>query len=101
MEVRIPTEKLHDIRQKLVEMSVTPKTTLRDMQSLIGSLNFACRAIRPGRPFCRRLMDATKGKASMKHHYLRVTKGIRDDIKSWLRFMSEHNGVSIMYDKLW
>lgn len=26
------------------------------MQSLIGSLNFACRAIIPGRPFCRRLI---------------------------------------------
>lgn len=41
--------------------NIEKKVTLRQLQSLLGKLNFACRAVVPGRAFCRWLIDATVG----------------------------------------
>ena len=56
----LPPEKVASLRQKLINLAKRKKTTLKEMQSLIGSLNFACRAIAPGRAFLRRLNDLTR-----------------------------------------
>ena len=48
MVVRIPLSKLEVIKLKINKFLTHKKCTLRQMQSLIGSLNFACRAILPG-----------------------------------------------------
>ncbi|KAJ8308242.1 hypothetical protein KUTeg_013116 [Tegillarca granosa] len=44
------------------------KTNLKSMQSLIGSLNFACKVVSPGRTFCRRLINSTIGLSKPFHH---------------------------------
>ena len=59
--VSIPPEKLLAIRQKVYEALEASKLTLKELQSLIGSLSFVCRAVTPGRPFLRRLIDLTCG----------------------------------------
>ena len=61
LQVRIPLEKIQDITNKILVLLSKEKTTLKVMQSLIGSLQFACRAIIPGRPFIRRLINPTCG----------------------------------------
>lgn len=100
MVVRIPMNKLIEIRVKITEMLKKEKVTLRCMQSLIGALNFACRAIIPGRPFCRRLINAICG-LTVPHHHLRINKGIRQDLKMWLRFFQDFNGVSVFHNRFW
>ena len=50
--VRIPLPKIEEITSKIQELLLREKCKLKQKQSLIGSLNFACRAIVPGRPFC-------------------------------------------------
>jgi hypothetical protein len=59
--------------------------SLRQLQSLIGFLNFACQAVAPGRSFCKGLIDAT---CSVKrpHHNMRVLQAMREDIKVWQSF---------------
>ena len=61
MESRLPNDKVAKIRYALLEMRHRKKVTLRELQSLIGLLNFACSIIRPGRAFLRRLIDHTCG----------------------------------------
>jgi len=61
MVVRIPKDKMQEVVDKIKLILSQKKTTLKAMQSLIGSLNFCCRAIVVGRPFCRRLINATCG----------------------------------------
>ena len=58
MEIRIPIRKLQEIMQRIDNFWHREKVTLREMQSLIGVLNFVCKAIVPGRPFCRRLINS-------------------------------------------
>lgn len=100
MTVRIPMPKVEEIRQKIKDMLARKKCTLQQMQSLIGSLNFACRAIVPGRPFCRRLINATCG-LTQPHHHLRITLDMKEDLKLWLQFFEEFNGISVFHERFW
>lgn len=59
MVARLPEEKIEKIVGLLGEFKVKKKVTLRELQSLIGLLNFACSVIVPGRAFLRRLHDLT------------------------------------------
>ncbi|MEW8545793.1 MAG: reverse transcriptase domain-containing protein [Candidatus Thiodiazotropha sp.] len=100
MVIRIPRGKIIEITQKIEEILPREKCTLKQMQSLIGSLNFACRAVTPGRPFCRRLINATCG-LSKQHHHLRITADMKKDLKLWLHFFKDFNGISVFHDRFW
>ena len=54
MQVHIPYNKIEQLIG-IIKTVLGHKqlVTLKEMQSLLGSLNFVCRAIVPGRPFCR------------------------------------------------
>ena len=100
MTVRIPIDKMHDVLGKISLMLSKHKTTLKDMQSLIGLLNFCCRAIPMGRPFCRRLINAICG-VTKPYHHIRINAGIRKDLQMWKYFFLEHNGLSVFHDRFW
>jgi hypothetical protein len=67
MAIQVPVEKMEDLRQNIGQFLSKEKTTLRQIQSLIGSLSFACKAIPVGRPFLRRLIDLTVGVVEFSH----------------------------------
>ena len=100
MVVRIPRDKVVEIIDKIKDVLSRKKITLKAMQSLIGSLNFACRAIAPGRPFCRRLINAICG-LKKPHHRLRVSKPIKQDLIMWIQFFQGFNGISVFHDRFW
>ena len=60
MEIRLPLDKLHKLRDKINYAKNRQKLTLQELQSLIGLLNFACTVVPPGRTFLRRLIDLKK-----------------------------------------
>ncbi|XP_072037394.1 uncharacterized protein [Amphiura filiformis] len=92
--VRVPEEKLRKLQEQLEKAVRSESMTLQRIQSLLGLLNFVCRAVAPGRAFMRRLIDLTKG---VKGKSTRVTigKGAREDLKMWLEFLRHFNGVSM------
>ena len=101
-QVQVPSDKLSDALSKVVSMANKNKVTLRAMQSLIGSLNFLCRAIPPGRAFLRRLVDSTAGLPSRaKHFKIRITKEIRLDLQVWQEFLQHFNGTAIFLEAEW
>ena len=57
-------------------------TTLQELQSLIGTLNFACKVIPPGRPFLQRIIHLTR-KVKKPHHHIKLTTGFCKDIEMW------------------
>ncbi|CAG2246681.1 unnamed protein product [Mytilus edulis] len=57
--MRLPNEKLVKLSQK--DTLDSSKITLKDMQSLLELLNFACKVVAPGRTFCRRLINSAMG----------------------------------------
>ena len=73
------------------ELSRRKKFTLKEIQSVVGLLNFACSVIRPGRAFLRRLIDLTVG-VRMPNHYIRLNREGKEDLNLWLSFFSNFNG---------
>ena len=100
MLIQIPKEKLSELLQKLTEASKKKKITLRQLQSLCGSLAFCTRALPAGRAFSRRLYLACN-RAKMPHHYMRVTRDMLDDILTWKIFLQNFNGTSYILDDSW
>ncbi|XP_069122414.1 uncharacterized protein [Argopecten irradians] len=100
LTIKIPAAKVVEICEKLENVFSKQKVTLREMQSLIGALHFACRAVRPGRTFCRRLINSIKG-LTQPHHRIRVTGEVKQDIEAWLYFFKGFNGVSVFLNKEW
>jgi hypothetical protein len=52
--MRLPIEKPINLKEKINVVLRSKKATLKDMQSLLGLLNFVCKVVVPG-TFCRRL----------------------------------------------
>ena len=76
------------------------KITLLQLQSLLGSLSFACRVVRPGRVFLRRLYDVST-LVKRQHHKIPINKSMKDDLKLWKNFFLSYNGVTVMPDMFW
>ena len=51
MEVRLPLDKLQKCWYYIQTCCQWPKLTLRNLQSILGTLNFACASITPGQAF--------------------------------------------------
>lgn len=100
MVIRLPMSKVKEIVERIQDILKKEKVTLKQMQSLIGVLNFACRAVVPGRPFCRRLINSICGLTKPFHH-LRLSKGMRQDLQLWLCFFEGFNGISVFHDRYW
>lgn len=96
----LPVDKVESLRQKLQSMARRKKATLREVQSLSGSLSFACRAIAPGRCFLRRIVDLTRGKTRANHR-IRLTVEARKDISAWLEFLHTFNGTLSFLPNRW
>ena len=56
MEARLQEEKLRKCVTLIYEFLKRKKVSLKEMQSLIGLLNFTCSVVIPGRTFLRRLI---------------------------------------------
>ena len=93
METRLPEEKLDKCLSQLSYFCSRKSVTLKELQSLIGLLNFACCVVVPGRAFLRRLIDLTRGVRKPTHH-VRLTKESKYDLQVWLNFLRSYNGKS-------
>ena len=91
--IRLSDEKLADLITLLNAWEHKSKCTKRELQSLIGSLSFACKVIKPGRIFLRRLIDLSCT-VRMPSHHIHVNAEARADIQWWRRFAKEWNGQS-------
>ena len=95
---RLPEEKVTKIVNLLLNFSRRRKVTLRELQSLLGLLNYATGCIVPGRTFLRRLYDLTIGIAC-PHYKILLTNDARADLAAWLLFMQSFNGrCMFLYD---
>lgn len=95
MECRLPEDKLVDLKAVVHAARLSRKMRLREIQSLLGKLNFACRIIPMGRVFCRRLAMATAGTV-VPTHFVRLSSAIREDLSIWSVFLNQFNGRSLI-----
>ena len=97
-EARLPEDKLQKCRTLLESFLKCRKVTLRELQSLVGLLNFTCSVIVPGRAFLRRMIDLTIG-VRRPHHRIRLSKETKHDMEVWLKFLGNFNGRSFFIEE--
>ena len=90
MEARLPPDKLNRLSIELDAWHIKKSATLQELQSLIGTLNFACKVIPPGRAFLQRIINLTRGVPKPHHH-----------VKMWQNFLKDWNGTSLFLNPCW
>ena len=91
MVVRIPSDKLATLLGLLNMALLKMSMQLKEMQSLVGSLNFFSKGVPNARAFNRRFYDAMCG-IQKEHHHIKLTKEIKEDLRMWLQFLESFNG---------
>ena len=66
-----------------------------ELQSLAGKLQHACKVVRPGRSFLRRVFELMKG-VHHDHHHIRLNTVVRSDLAWWDLFLDSWNGISML-----
>ena len=100
METALPDDKLKELLAELQCWFSRKKCLKRELLSLIGKLNWACRVIPAGRIFLRRLIDLSTT-ARLPHHHISMNLEARRDIAWWQRFLPTWNGRAIIPDPYW
>ena len=97
--VRLPLDKLEKCKTLIHEMLIQDKCTLRELQVLLGLLNFTCTVIVPGRAFLQRLYRLTVG-VRKPYFSIRLTSQVKKDLHIWLQFLEEYNGVTLYREEM-
>lgn len=94
MQARLPEDKLTRTRDMLSTWSSRKTCSLQDLQSLIGTLHFACMVISPGHPFLQHIINLTR-RVPETRLFIHLNHEFRLDISMWQIFLNYWNGVSL------
>ena len=95
LSASLPPDKICALKVLLAKYRHCRKVSLKTLQSILGHLNFACKVIKPGRCFLRRLYDLTVGKTN-PNHLIKLTKECRADLQLWNTFLEKYNGCTLL-----
>ena len=90
--LRLPDGKLQRILAELERWSGRKSCRRRKLESLVGLLQHACRVVRPGRSFLRRMIDLLSV-AQQHYHHIRLNNQFMADLLWWRTFLRRWNGV--------
>ena len=93
--IRLPLEKLEQLKVALAEWRGRKACRKRDLLSLIGILSHACKAVKAGRSFLRRLIDLST-EVKQLNRFVRLNAAAQSDIEWWYQFGADWNGVAMM-----
>ena len=93
-ELQLPAVKLKCLRTLLPRRSCTQQ----ELESIIGLLNHACKVVRSGRAFLRRMLDLLHAVHRPPNLPLpiRLNVAFRADLAWWQSFVEHWNGVSFL-----
>jgi hypothetical protein len=99
LTLSITPQRLDDIKQELNSWLGKTYTCLRDIQSLLGKLNFVGKCIPSSRIFIARLLNFIRGLKSGVTVLLDYQ--FKKDISWWVRYIQEFNGTASMILEEW
>ena len=100
MEARLPADKINRLSLLIKQFENKHSCTLKELQSLIGSLNFACKVVPPGGPFLQRMIDLTRN-IKKSHHHIKLNTGFYKDLQMWKIFISNWCGANFFISSTW
>ena len=94
MTISVTPERLYEFAQELAKWMVGYNFTRKQLESLLGKMQFVTNCVRPARVFVFRLRNHL---SQMKDKIGTVTLEMSKDILWWKWFMPKYNGTSIMW----
>ena len=82
LEAGLPWDKIKHIREALCRWECRKSCTLKELQSLMDTLHFACKVVPPDHPFLQRMIALTKDLVK-PHDHIRLNNGFREDLRMW------------------
>ena len=89
-----PSRKV-ELVQELAKWKFKQYTTRRQLESLVGKLQFVSNCVRPGRLFVSRLLDELK--MMNRTQWYRLSNQARKDIRWWHEFIPTFEGTGILW----
>jgi hypothetical protein len=95
MQLELPQDKINDLVSILNSFRGRHRASLRQLQCLAGKLNFACRVVRGGRTYLRRVLDVM-GPLKKPNHKAKLSIEFHKDVSWWLAFLPTFNGRTVI-----
>ena len=100
LQARLPQEKFDRIHTLLVSWSLKRHCTRKELESLIGNLQHACKVVPSGRTFLRRMINLLSA-FRRDDHPIRLNREFHLDLSWWLEFFQSWNGYSFLLSPHW
>ena len=103
MTISVTPERLKEICNLLSIWLQKDTASLREIQSLLGKLNFIAACVRPGRIFISRMLKWLKllYKDHTPNQQVVVPDYVKKDVLWWHKFLPQYNGVSLKLYEEW
>ena len=95
MTIEVPPDKLTEIRRETSTWLLTTVVYRRELESLIGKLQFVAKCVKAGRVFIGRLLEWLRSMNRTDRY--RIPLEARKDIAWWAKFIHIYNGISIIW----
>ena len=100
LTLSITPERLIEIRSLVSQWLLKREATLRELQSLIGKLNFVAHCVKPARIFISRLLNWLRQIQNTDSSQV-IPLETKKDLIWWFHFLPKYNGVSMMDFEEW
>lgn len=99
MVVRLPSDKQQRLLALVRDWQQRRDCSHAELDSLIGHLSFASRAVLHARPFTRRFIELLKRHSHFGR--IKLSDECIEDLRWWELFLTSFNGVSALLDEGW
>ena len=99
MTMFITLERRLELHEILKKWSLKSEATLKELQQLLGKLNFVCNTVRAGRIFVSRIINLLKETPVTGSWPL--TADLKADLRWWDIFMEDFDGITLFPDFNW
>jgi hypothetical protein len=99
LTLSVTQERLEELKSLLDYWLELPLASRKDLQSIIGKLNFVAACVRQGRVFIARIINHMKSLPGIGKHP--IPGAVRKDLLWWSIFLPGYNGVSMMAIEEW
>ena len=100
MTLEVTPDRILEIKTLLVEWLSKDLVSQKEVQSLVGKLNFIAACVKPGRVFISRILNFLR---EFKDSTMMLALDIEfyKDLEWWLKFLELYNGISILSLEDW
>ena len=100
MTMRVPPDKLAEIKSEIGQWMKKTTITRKNLQSLLGKLFWISRVVRLARVFMGRLLQQLRAMAGLGDNVkVKLSEESRKDLIWWGRYLDHFNGIQMIIDE--